>query len=285
MKKPSFVILVFILFVFIQLSYAQEQAQPSVTEAGLKVVVAEGEALLGDDMPPAQGKAMARNNARRNALEQAVGVEVRGSTVLYNSDLISDLVKTATKGLIVKEEVIEETPKITGNQFSYYCKIRAYVKPINTEKRGSFSILKAGVFRPDKKSAMESPVFQDNDELQVSASANEDSYLHIFSVSQDGRVSKLFPNEFLKAELLHARETYVFPNDAYRSLGLRIRVKTPGKLSRALESVLVIATKEKIDLLPGKGDQEPMITDLMRELSEMAPSLWTEKTMGYEVRK
>ena len=71
---------------------------------------------MGDDTTPAQARAMARNNARRSALEQAVGIEVHGSTVIYNSDLISDLVVTATKGLIVREEILYDSPTVKGNQ-------------------------------------------------------------------------------------------------------------------------------------------------------------------------
>lgn len=61
-------------------------------------VEAEGTILLGDDSTMGQAKAAALNNARRAALEKATGVEVRGSSMIYNYQLISDLVVTATKG-------------------------------------------------------------------------------------------------------------------------------------------------------------------------------------------
>ncbi|MBI5058018.1 MAG: DUF4384 domain-containing protein [Nitrospirae bacterium] len=284
MKKYILSSLTFVLMFVLTFSYAQAQNETVHPRDDLKEVTAEGMSILGEDTPPAQGRAMARNNARRNALEQAVGVEIHGSTVLYNSDFVSDLVKTATKGLIVKEEVIEDVPRIVGNQLSYYCKLKAYVKPINTEKKGNLAIMRAKVLRPDKKTAMESPVFQDNDEVQVRVSANEDSYINIFSVGQDGSVSKLYPNQHVKVEVLPARQEFIFPDDTYRLIGLRFRVNTPKKLSRSVESVLIIASKEKVDFLSG-DIQQPMITDLMKELSEIDPSSWTEKTIGYEVRK
>lgn len=43
-------------------------------------------------------------------------------------------------------------------------------------------------------------------------------------------------------------------------------------------------TKE-IVLSSGKKADEVTITDLMRELSEIEPTSWTEETVGYEVRK
>ena len=57
---------------------------------------AEGQVTLGDDSTVGQAKAAALNNARRAALEKATGVEVRGSSTVYNYQLINDLVVTAT---------------------------------------------------------------------------------------------------------------------------------------------------------------------------------------------
>ncbi len=251
---------------------------------GNKIVEAVWEALLGDDTTPAQGKAMARNNARRNALEYALGVQIHGSTVLYNSSLISDLVITATKGLIIDEELIEDRPIVKGNQVYHYCKLRATVKPINVEKRGNLKILKAEVVRADSDNH-ENPVFQNDDEIQVRVRVNEDSYINIFSVSQDGMISKLLPNAYFKSDMLAAKNTLIFPDDIQRALGLKLRVKTPKNLSKALESVLIIATKQKVDLLTDWIIAEPTLTDLLKMLSEIDPSLWAESTVGYEVRK
>jgi hypothetical protein len=265
--------------------HAEEPVISGTQTENLRIVETYGEAVFGEDTTKAQAKAAARNNARIRALEEAVGVQMRGSTVLYNSSLISDLVVTATKGLIVREEIIEDNPKVKDDQISYYYKLRAYIKPINIEKRGDFKILKAEVVRADSDRRLRYPVFQHDDEIQVRIRVNNDSYINIFSVSQDGMVSKLFPNKYFKSAMLAAKETMVFPDNTQRALGLKLRVKTPKKLSKAIESVLVIATREKVEFLTDETIESPMITDLMRELSEIDPSLWAEKTVGYEVRK
>lgn len=251
----------------------------------VRIVEAEGEAMLGYDTTPAQARAMARNNARRNALEQTVGIEVHGSTVIYNSDLVSDLVVTATKGLIIKEEVIADRRIVKNNQFTHYCKLKTYVKPIKTERRGNFKVHKAEVYRADRKSGSKLPVFQQNDEIQLKVKVTEDSFVNIFSVSQDGMISKLFPNDYFKGEVVNADKAFIFPDDTQRGLGVKLRVTTPQKLSKAVESILIIATKEKVDFLSDEDIEDPTITDLMKELSELDASLWAEKTAGYEVRK
>jgi hypothetical protein len=68
-------------------------------------------------------------------------------------------------------------------------------------------------------------------------------------------------------------------------MGLKLRVTTPQNLKRAVESILVIASRKRIDIMSDDAVANPTITDLMRELSMNDPSLWVEKTLGYEVRK
>lgn len=248
-------------------------------------VEAEGTILLGDDSTIGQAKAAALNNARRAALEKATGVEVRGSSTVYNFQLINDLVHTATRGLIVKENVFSSTCRTDGDQIACSARIEAWVKPLQTERRGSFAVKKAAVMRAGRTEAPMSPVFQSGDELVIRASANQDAWLHLFSVDENGGLGKLYPNDYLKTERLPAGKELLFPDDACRQGGIRMVVRTPKGKKKAVESVLVIATKEKAALLEGRKDENLTITDLMKELSETDPSTWVDKTVGYEVRE
>jgi hypothetical protein len=248
-------------------------------------VEAEGAILLGDDSTMGQAKAAALNNARRAALEKATGVEVRGTSTVYNYQLINDLVLTATRGIIVKENVLKSTCTTKDEQVSCSAKIEAWVKPLHTERRGNFKIASAGVHRPERQEQISSPVFQNGDEIHIHATANQEAWFSIFSVDQFGAVSKLYPNDFTKQEKLPAGKEIVFPDDAMRQSGLKLKVRTPKGKKNAVESVLVIATKEKAALLDRVKAQDLTITDLMRELSEMDPSQWVDETVGYEVRE
>jgi len=248
-------------------------------------VEAEGTILLGDDSTMGQAKAAALNNARRAALEKATGVEVRGSSTVYNYQLINDLVHTATRGIIVKENVMKSSCTARSEQVSCSARIEAWVKPLYTERRGNFAVKKAFVHRIDKIEVAASPVFQNNDEIIIRATANQDAYLSLFSVDQFGGISKLYPNEYVKQEKLPAGREIVFPEESQRQGGLKLKVRTPKGNKKAVESVLIIATKEKTALLEDRKDLDLTITDLMKELSEMDPSQWVEQTVGYEVRE
>jgi len=248
-------------------------------------VEAEGTILLGDDSTMGQAKAAALNNARRAALEKATGVEVRGSSTVYNYQLINDLVRTATRGIIVKENVLKISCTTKDEQVSCIAKIEVWVKPLHTERRGNFVVKKAVVTRADRSEVSASPVFQNNDEIIVKASVNQDAWISLFSVDQYGALSKLYPNEYVKQEKMPADKELVFPNDAMRQGGLKLKVRTPKGKKKAVESVLVVATKDNVPLLADPKNQDLTITDLMRELSGLDPSLWVEHTVGYEVRE
>jgi len=248
-------------------------------------VEAEGTILLGDDSTAGQAKAAALNNARRAALEKATGVEVHGSSMVYNYQLINDLVHTATRGIIVKENVLKISCTTKDEQVSCSAKIEVWVKPLHTERRGNFAVKTAFVHRIDKVEAAASPVFQNNDEIIIRATANQDAYLSLFSVDQFGGISKLYPNEHVKQEKLPAGKEIVFPEDSLRQGGLKLKVRTPKGKKKAVESVLIIATKERSALLEDVKAKDLTITDLMKELSEMDPSQWVEQTVGYEVRE
>ena len=257
----------------------------ALAQSDIQIIEKEGEAILGEDTTPAQAKALALNNARRSAIEQASGVIVHGSSVVYNFQLVSDLVASATRGVIVKEEILADEKKMEGKQWVYYTKIKAHVKTLENRERSSLKILKADVNRYGSNPASAAIVFQDNDEIQIRAKANSDAYIHVFNISQDGWVTKLYPNEYFKAEITSPETEFIFPNEKQRDLGLKLKVRTPKNLSRAIETMLIVATKEKTDFLSDKKAGEVTITDLMRELSEIDASLWTEKIAGYEVRK
>lgn len=248
-------------------------------------IIAEGSAVLGNDVTPAKARAIALNNARRKAIEEATGIDLRASTLIYNSELISDMVSSAARGLIVKQTVLEDRCDVKERNIYCFVKIEADVKPLTTEIHKQFSVIKALVQRPDTDTVMETPVFQNNDEIVIRVTANEPSFINLFSVDQYGRVMKLYPNDLIKPEIIPAGKEFVFPEKPLREHGLKLRVMTPKGLNEGIESVLIIATKEEGHFLNNTDMQNPTISDLMKELSVLDPVSWAEKAVGYEVRK
>lgn len=260
-------------------------SSPKISSENIRRIIAEGSSVPGDDVTPARARAFALNNARRKAIEEATGIDLRASTLIYNSELISDMVSSAARGIIVKQTVLEDRCDVKDQRIYCVVKIEADVKPLTTERHQQFSILKAGVQRPDTGSVMEVPMFQNNDEIVIRVIANEPSFMNLFSVDQYGRVMKLYPNDLIKPEIIPAGKEFLFPEKPLREHGLKLRVMTPKGLNEGIESVLIIATKDEGHFLNNTDIQNPTISDLMKELSGLDPATWTEKTVGYEVRK
>lgn len=255
------------------------------TLAGQKprVVEAEGKAEISAGRTPDEARGLALDRARRTALEEVVGVDVRGSTVIYNADLINDMVMTGTRGIIVDQEVLHNECGSQGGLLVCTVRIKATVKELDRSKNPPFRI-KATVQRPGKKTNKDVVIFQEGDEVQVRVKLDRKGYISIFSVDQFGKVYPLFPNKFAEDSLLEADRELVFPSDSLRTMGLKLRVQTLKGQKRSNESLMIIATKRKMSLLEDV-EAEPVLTDLMSELASMDQDVWAQATKGYIIMK
>jgi len=253
-------------------------------------VTAEGIVSLGDDTTVAEAKARSRDEARRKAIEQAVGTFVKGQRVVYNAQLAEDLVRSLVRGIVVEEQVLEEGVRQLRQDsgapaLQYATKLKAKVKPVHVEHKGEFTL----------KSALNKTVFQEKEEMQITVVPSKDAYIHIFNVGQDDTVTVLFPNRFVLNNFIDAQKELVFPDEAQRTIGILLRVFPPAGANKALEKIKLIATTRKIDLLKGKiregvyqvypGKDSALVIDLLKELSVLDESEWAETTVPYEVRK
>ena len=253
-------------------------------------VTGEGSVLLGEDLTVAEAKARARDEARRHAVEQAVGTFVKGLTVVYNAQVAEDLVRSLVRGIVVEEQVLEEGVRHIGSgvgtpALQYVTKLRAKVRPVRVEHKGDFTV----------KTSLNKTVFQDGEEMRISATPSRDAHLYIFNVTQDDAVTVLFPNRFAEDSFVPAQKELVFPNEGQRTMGLRLRVFPPQTGKKAVERIKLIATTKKIDLGRGKlregvfqvypGKDTALVTDLLKELALLEESEWTEATIPYEVRR
>jgi hypothetical protein len=271
------------VFIFVLLLPAL-RAPCAAQDTSIKEVEGYGEAEVSEDLTLGQAKAAALNRALVNALE-AVGVNVDSKSVVFNGDLVSDLVRSTSRGVIVSRKIIEDHPEVRDKRITYKVRVKASVKPLNLERRGNFKV-EASVSRVDKPPGSSgSQVFQHDDEIQVRVKTNKDAYLHIFGVDQNLNITRFYPNEYVKDEIVPSGKDFVFPSGTLRERGIRLRVKAPKVAQKATESVLVVATTEKISLLSSGSGETPTVTDLMRELSEIYQGMWIDKTVGYEVRR
>ncbi len=268
-------------------------AEPSAVEPPAKVtVVAEGNTPFLPDMSLDEARGRARDEARRNALEQAVGVFVRATSVVHNSQIADELISSVARGVIEEEqwtdERIEEVKggKRAGTLVSvYHTRLKALIRPVRVERRGAFEL----------RASLNKHVFQDGEEALITVRSSQPAYVHLFSVTQDGNVTLLFPNRLVAKNLLGADQDLVFPSDSQKALGIRLRVMLPPGSKRVVEHIKVIATRKPITLAKEESSgsvfrtfasrEAGLIQHVVKNLALLEDEDWTETTLPYEVRQ
>jgi len=255
-------------------------------------VTTEGTAPFQRDLSLDEVRARARDEARRNAIEQAVGVFVRATTVIHNSQIAEELITAVARGVIEEERWLDErieevkTMPASGPPAAVYrSKLKAVIRPVRVEHRGGFEV----------RASLNAQVFQHGDEALIRVRTTQPAYIHVFSVTGDGSVSMLVPNRFMAKNLVSTDEELVFPSEAMKTIGVRLRVMLPKQAKKATEYIKVIATKRPVQLVtegPADGTfrtfagaEGAMIQDVVKRLALLEDEEWAEITLPYEVRQ
>ncbi len=246
-------------------------------------VEGEGEAPFGLDTTLGKAKTQARDAARKDAIERAVGTHLKSKTVVHNSQLVEDLITTAARGIIEEEHVLEEKMhELKGTVF--YVKIRARIRLDQVEHQDF--VLTAFLNRDS---------FKEGDEARIHISLNEDGYIYIFNISQDEQVWQLLPNVLVSKHFIRSGEEFVFPDEPLRNRGVKLRVSLLPDMTRATEHIKVIASRKKLNLKVSHvkeaifplhaGKESGMIADLIKALAHIDGTEWAEITLPYDVKK
>jgi len=255
---------------------------PALAGAALEAPVwveATGEAIGSDFDPPREVVERARNDAKRKAVEQAVGTFIRSQTLVTNGQLAEDLIYARVQGKIDKAETLgEERDKIDPNLFRV--KLRALVRPVYPEEGGigvTLSLLPAAL--------------REGDEVKIQYQTTADCFVYIFSIGADNSVTLLFPNSQMTDNFVTARSRRVFPPEN-SGIHLQAMALPEFKASRSQEKVKIIATRGRETLL--EGFQEGIFTvydarstglvgDLARKLNQLDQADWGEALAAYTI--
>lgn len=246
-------------------------------------VEASGEAWLGDMDTPKEVKDRAKKEAQNSAVEQAVGSFIKSHTLVSNNQVAEDLIYASVRGKIERMEMLSEGWE-PGEKTRYRIKIKALVKPVYADRNQLFSL----------KAALTKSALKEGEETKILYQANADAFIYIFSIAADGSVTLLLPNSTNRDNRILADKAYEFP-DAESSLRL-VAMFLPGfKGAAAEERIKIIATRKKEEIIP-LGFQEGMvkvydsretgmINDLVKKLSQLDPTDWTEATLVYKITR
>lgn len=263
-----------ILFLFPLSSFASEE--PVWVES-------DGMAIMGEVETQKDVKDRAKIDAQNKAIEKAVGVFLRSSTLVINSQLSEDLIFASVRGAINKTEMISEGWDEKDRNI-YRVKLKALVQPVHPERGEGISI----------KLSLSKAALIEGDEVKIFFQSNQACYVYIFSVAADGSVTLLLPNSMDMDNLAKPDKAYEFPPVESR---VRLRAMLlpdfAGKIAE--EKIKIIATRKNEELVP-LGFREGMykvydakstgmISDLVKRLNQLDPADWAEATAVYRIKR
>jgi len=246
-------------------------------------VDATGEALMGEIETQKEAKDRARQDARNQAIEKAVGVFIRSHTLVSNSQVADDLIYAAVRGKIRSEKTVSAGWDEKERNL-YRIKIRALVEPVYPEKGEGLSV-KLSLSKSDLK---------EGDDVKIFYSVTSDAYVYIFSVAADGSVTLLLPNANTSDNFTRAGQAYQFPQGDSR-IQLTAMFLPNHRGTFAEERIKIVATRKKEPLL-SLGFKEGifqvydekstgMIGDLVRRLNQIDLSDWSEAVAVYRINR
>lgn len=218
-------------------------------------VDAIGECYQGRNMTTEEARRYALEKAKRNAIEQTLGVEVQAQTLHLKLETSQDfhqsfteLSQTSFYGKIIEQK--KPLWKLENIQFPdeppipcHRVFLRVKVAKEKGKKDPSFNVtLKLNGGRE---------TFFEGDEIVLRITPTQDCYITVLNVLSDNTMLILFPpKKGQTPEKVSAGRTLLIPSETERRKGIHFRVGLlPGK-RRDTESLIVIATKDDIPFLP-----------------------------------
>lgn len=246
-------------------------------------ITAEGESFQGEMDTLKEVKDRARRDAQSRAVEMGVGTFIKSHTLVSNYQIAEDLIYSAVRGKITKEEIIAADWDAKERNL-YKITIKALIEPVYPEKGEGLSV----------KLSLSKTGMREGDEIKIFYQVNEDSHVYIFSIASDGSVTLLLPNSNMPDNFTRAGRAHQFP-PADSPIHLKAMFLPNFKEATAEERIKIIATRQKEDLL-SIGFKEGifqvydakstgMISDLVRRLNQIEPADWTETTAVYHLER
>ena len=234
-----------------------------------------GEAAV-ENITAEEARQLAVNRARNKAVEEVAGVHVQGSSLVKNFTLAADFIQAMSAGYALDEKVVkwetgtyQEKPEATPLT-TYKVTLKSCVAASSAEDP-YFKV----------KGELNRPVFMEGEEARITASCTKDCYLTILNLTAGNKIRLLLPNSHEPSPRLKANETYSFPME-----GMALEMHTISGHSRDTEAFLVLATKEKFDLLGllTKGEEISQ-KEFYKAILSLPADTRAEEMVVYEVRE
>lgn len=253
-------------------------------------VTVEGIAPI-ENVTKSEARKMALDNARREALERVVGVDILSETMVINYNVSGDVVRTIPHGKIIGVEIVKEDielipPEKPGQApfLAYKVTIKAHV----VKEKGRADAF----FRLDAQTNRR--VFKEGDGIEIKVTPSRDCYVTIFNILEDETVLILFPNRFNPNSFVKADTTLVFPSAADQKRGITLEAFVGEGKEKVDEMFHVLALREPFQFSTARfkegiygiyDGQSGLVNDLVKSIVGIPLQDRAEKFIQYRITK
>jgi len=283
-----------LLITFILISF------PSYSQDGIRVETIGR--ISGANLTPSEGKAMALDLARSEAIKKVVGIKV--SEEIYRNvsetslsensseyiDIFSRLGRTTSNGKVIEEDYTITT-ELENNIPIYVAHLSALVVEEIGEPDPGFNV---EINMPKDVYYARSNVLSENDAIEFNIWASRDCYIYLFNIMSSDSVQLILPNQYVENNFFNITKTEQEFEKAMKNLGMKFNVYLTPKKSFGKEAFLVIALKEKVDFISDNLSKDGLsiiptyraaMTDIMSWLIQIPVDMRTEDFASFEIRR
>ena len=218
---------------------------PQVDERGCTWIESAGLVTVGEDESRNQVRASAVNEARRVAMQDFLGVNVRQRTMDFQQEglknqkqITESMLLTTRQGRILDEAVVTEGYKDLADckGCRYGVTLRSCILPTPAYADKGFSV-DLGLSRN---------ILVAGDEVKLNVTATRECWLYVYDLWLDwAKTSMIAPNENVTEVHLKPGQTWEYPDEAAKKLGVsKLVAELPEGYTVSAETVRVIATKD-----------------------------------------
>lgn len=253
-------------------------------------VTVEGIAPI-ENVTKDEARKLAIANARREAIEKVVGVDILSETMVINYNVAGDIIRTIPHGKVIDQNITNEEIELIPAQKKGEAPFLAYKVTMRVKvakekgKADTFFRLKAEINRT---------VFKQGDLMSLKVTPSKDCYISIFNILEDETAIILFPNRFRQDNFVKANTDFNFPSEADRQKGITLEAYLNEGKDKVDEIFHIIALKEPLQFSTAKfqegifgiyNGQSAMVHDLVKNIVGIPLSHRAEKFIQYRITK
>lgn len=221
-----------VLFIFLLIVLSTDMR---FSVADIRQVTSVGRAVINGETTLGQAKNNALNQARIRAVEQAAGVSVSNLTLIKQSMIISNLVRTFSHGFLVEESVLEWQ----GGWLHEDNRNDLGFPVVNVRLTGKVEVLPTSFFRNHVLSAkLDKKTYRSGESAMINVKTNEDIFLLVANYTSKNNILPVYPNTYQKLNFIRQGTSIDIP--AKRQTQFKLLVKNYAGHRKDVEAFLIL---------------------------------------------